>query len=416
MKVCVLGGGGREHALVWRLALDGHEVVAIPGSDAIPGSLGGNLESADAVLETLRAAKAELVVVGPEAPLSRGLANVLRAAGFPVVGPNKDAAELETSKAFAKSFMVKSGVATGGYLEAASARDAVARLADGPVVVKFDGLAAGKGVVVCDDRATAEAAIRDLAASYGQSARFVLEERLVGPEVSLIVLTDGKAVVRFPLARDHKRLGDDDVGPNTGGMGVVAPVTTCDAALQARIEAEIVAPTLRGLSNRGIDYRGFLYFGIMLTEAGPKLLEYNVRFGDPEAEALLPLVRGDLGQALLDCANGVLSNDALAATGRSAVCVVAASPGYPARSTSGLPIRGLERVLSKDVLVFHTGTKRSGTAGEGAWVTAGGRVLNVVGLGANVSEARANAYLAMDEIAFEGKLVRRDIGAREASS
>jgi len=419
VKVCVLGSGGREHALVWRLLQDGHDVLAIPGSDAIPGSLGGALDSAPELTATLSAANVDLVVVGPEAPLSRGLSDALRAAGWPVVGPNMAAAQLETSKAFAKAFMVESGVATGGYLEAASAAEAKARLQDGAVVVKFDGLAAGKGVVVCDDRAQAEAAIQDLAATYGESARFVLEERLSGPEVSLIVLTDGKVVVAFPLAQDHKRLGNGDVGPNTGGMGVVAPVTTCSQEVQSRIEQEIVVPTLRGLAARGLEYRGFLYFGIMLTDAGPKLLEYNVRFGDPEAEALLPLVAGDFGAALLGCANGASVEDALVPTGRSAVCVVAASPGYPARHTKGLRITGLDEPLPEDVLVFHAGTSAGPEEQTGVrrrhgrdWFTDGGRVLNVVGIGDTLDAARDKAYDALAKIRFDGMQVRTDIGAR----
>lgn len=413
MKVCVLGSGGREHALVWRLLEDGHDVRALPGSDAIPGSLGGNLDDEAEVRAALAREACELVVIGPEAPLSRGLSNALRAAGFPVIGPNKEAAELETSKAFAKAFMKKHGVATAAYVEAEGVQPAIAALESGPVVVKFDGLAAGKGVVVCDDRAAAEIALRELSRSYGESARFVLEERLVGPEVSLIVLTDGIRVARFPLAQDHKRLGDGDTGPNTGGMGVLAPVGTCTPEMAARIEAEIVAPTLRGLAAEGLEYRGFLYFGVMLTAAGPKLLEYNVRFGDPEAEALLPLVSGDFGNALRGCAKGELDERALVPTGRASVCVVAASPGYPARSTAGIRITGLDEPLPPDVFVFHAGTKggeSSGTRGR-EWLTAGGRVLNVVGVGDDVASARDKAYDALAKIRFDGMQVRSDIGA-----
>ncbi|MFO0664738.1 MAG: phosphoribosylamine--glycine ligase [Polyangiaceae bacterium] len=409
MKVCVLGGGGREHALVWRLRKDGHEVVALPGSDAIPGSLGGALDGALDVLAIVRAHHVELVVVGPEAPLSKGVADVLRDSGIPVVGPSKKAAQLETSKAFAKAFMTRNGVATSLYQDAASAGDAISLLADGPVVVKFDGLAAGKGVVVCDDRPAAEHAIRELAAVHGDKAHFVMEERLHGPEVSLIVLTDGRYVVRFPLARDHKRLGDGDQGPNTGGMGVIAPVPgVSPEALQA-IDDRIVKPTLEGLEREGLDYRGILYFGIMLTELGPKLLEYNVRFGDPEAEALLPLVGGDFGAALLACARGSLGGASLVATGASSVCVVAASPGYPGASTAGLEIHGLDEEDASDVVVFHAGTKREGDK----WLTAGGRVLNVVGIGNSLTEARAKAYSRLARIRFAEMQFRKDIGARE---
>ncbi len=405
--VAVLGGGGREHALVWRLLQDGRPVVALPGSDAIPGSVPVDLESDPEVVAELRRLAPSLVVIGPEAPLERGLADTLRAEGFAVLGPGKAGARLESSKAFAKDFMVRHGVATARHETVVGLEAGLAALSHFPggVVVKYDGLAAGKGVIVCADRAEAEAAIRELAARHGDGATLLLEERLVGREVSLLALTDGRDLALFPPAQDHKRLGDGDTGPNTGGMGAYCPVPFCNAAVLAEIDAQIVQPTLRGLARDGIAFRGILYFGVMVTAAGPRLLEYNTRFGDPEAQAVLPQVKGDLGALFLATARGEVGSSRIESHAGYTVAVVAAAAGYPGAPVKGTPIEGLDVA---DALVFHAGTRRA--PGGTGFVTAGGRVLSVVARGDSFRAARARAYAAAEQVRFAGMQRRSDVG------
>ncbi len=404
--VAVLGGGGREHALVWRLLQDGRSVVALPGSDAIVGSLPVNLESDVDVVAALRRIGASLVVIGPEAPLERGLADTLRAEGFAVLGPGKRGARLESSKAFAKDFMVRHGVATARHETVRGLDAALAALARFPagVVVKYDGLAAGKGVIVCAERAEAEAAVRELALRHGDDATLLLEERLVGREVSILALTDGRDVALFPPAQDHKRLGDGDTGPNTGGMGAYCPVPFCNAEVLAEIDAQIVRPTLRGLAVDDIPFRGILYFGVMVTAAGPRLLEYNTRFGDPEAQAVLPQVKGDLAQLFSATARGELGAARIESHAGYTVAVVSAAAGYPGTPAKGAAIHGLE---TPDALVFHAGTRR---APGGGFVTAGGRVLSVVARGDTFRAARARAYATAEQVHFEGMQRRSDVG------
>lgn len=408
MKVLVLGGGGREHALVWRLRAEGAQVWALPGNDAIEGSLAGRAESAADVLAACEREQVELVVVGPEAPLAAGVSDALRSKGLLVVGPSAAAAQLETSKIFAKVFMQEFGVATARHVAARGRVDALAAAAtfDDGAAVKFEGLAGGKGVIVADDARGAVAAVVALCAAHGDDAAFVLEERLTGPEVSLIALTDGAAVAAFPLAQDHKRLQDGDQGPNTGGMGAYAPVGWVSAETAARIDADIVQPTLRGLAQRRLDYRGFLYFGVMLTPSGPRLLEYNVRLGDPEAEVLLPLAADGLVARLVECARGQLAPAPIAVRPGFAVDVVLAAQGYPAAPVAGAAILGLDRPTS--ALVFHAGTARA----DGVWRVKGGRVLNVVGQGATLEQALSAAYEAVGHLRFDGMQHRRDIAGK----
>ncbi len=405
MKVAVLGSGGREHALVWRVGRDGHTVACFPGSDGIPGSQPANLADHGGVAQALRAFGAELVVIGPEAPLQAGLADDLRAAGFAVVGPGKAGAQLEASKVFAKQFMLRHGVATARFVAVRGATQALAAIdsLESGIVVKFDGLAAGKGVIVCDDRTQAAQAIAELCAQYGADAPLVLEERLHGREVSVLALVDGERTLLLPAAMDHKRLLDGDLGPNTGGMGAVCPVPWCTADRLAEIERAIVQPTLAGLRADGIAYRGVLYFGVMFGADGPKLLEYNARFGDPETQAVLPMVEGDFTALLVATAAGDLTGHAVQTAAGAAVAAVLAAAGYPGMPRKGDPIVGIGRLATA---VFHAGTRRLGNG----WVSNGGRLLAVLGTGDDVAAARETAYAGLGKLVLGGGQARTDIG------
>ena len=420
MRVLVLGGGGREHALAWRLARDpGVDVVTAPGN---PGSarVGAvrpvDLASPGDMLALAERERVDLTVVGPEAPLDLGVADLFRSAGRTIVGPTRTGAALECSKAFAKAFMQRHRVPTARFAVCttlAEALDTVAGPRFGfPVVVKADGLAAGKGVVIAADRAEAERAVRAAMEDrqFGDAgARLVIEECLSGPEVSFFVLADGERAIEFGTAQDHKRLGDGDHGPNTGGMGAFAPSSLISPALAAKVMSGIVEPVLSGLRAEGAPYCGFLYVSLMLTADGPKVIEFNVRFGDPEAQAVLPLVEGSLADLLMAAATGGLAGRRATFSAARAVGVVLASRGYPATSESGRPIAGLDRAAAlPGALVFHAGTKASGPD----IVSAGGRVLTVVGLGPSYEDAMARAYAAVDAIQFDGMQFRRDIGQK----
>ena len=415
MKVLVIGNGGREHALVWRIARGGHEVIAAPGNPGIellarciPIGV-GELEK---LVDIARAERVDLVVVGPEAPLVAGLADRLRAANVPTFGPNADGARLEGSKAFSKQFFARHGIPTARFRIVSTVADADAAIDElgGKVVVKADGLAAGKGVVVASDVAEAKAAAREMleARRFGDAgATVIVEERIVGREVSVLALTDGKRLEVLPAVEDHKTIFDGDKGPNTGGMGTVSPAWT-NADLLDRITKEILQPTVRGLAADGIDYRGVLYAGVMVDAAGaPYLLEYNCRFGDPETQPIMARMVGDLGAVLAGAARGEMPVGKLAWDARVAVCVVVAAAGYPGAVRTGDPIGGLEHV-GDDVVVFHAGTTRK----DGHLVTTGGRVLGVTALGVSVQQARERAYAVVDAVELDGKQFRRDIGAR----
>jgi phosphoribosylamine--glycine ligase len=356
----------------------------------------------------------DLVAVGPEDPLAAGLADRLEAAGVPVFGHSAAAARIESSKSWSKAFMSEVGIPTARSVavhDLESGRRAIDDIGGGgPVVIKADELMAGKGVVVANDRSEALAALEErLAGRVGGTV--VIEERLEGPEVSLLLLTDGRDYRMLAPSCDHKRAFDGDLGPNTGGMGVYTPTSRIDAALMARIEREIVEPAVLGMAERGHPLRGVLYPGLMLTTDGPKVIEFNARFGDPETQVVLPTTEGDLGEWAIAVANGTLGATPHPTQRGAAVGVALASGGYPGSYVTGFPISGLETVTDDpDVLVFHAGTRWSDS---GQVVTAGGRVMTVVGLGSDLATAREKAYAAAGEISFEGMMMRSDIAARE---
>lgn len=412
MRVCVVGSGAREHALAHVLSRSA-EVVVTPGNPGIAGAPGVRVTAAPAV-----EVEADLYVVGPEAPLVDGLADRLRARGRPVLGPGADGARLEGSKAFMKELAGAAGVPTAAWSSfdrLDEARSFLRRL-PGPYVVKTDGLAAGKGVLVTDDLAEAEADVEAKlsGSAFGEAGRrVVVEEGMAGEELSLLALCDGSRLVVLPPAQDHKRLCDGDHGPNTGGMGASSPVPAATGAVVDDAVERVLLPTVAELRRRGIDYRGVLYAGLMLTDEGPKLVEYNVRFGDPEAEVVLPRCGGDLAVLFLAAAEGRL-DEAPPVVDDVAVCVVLAARGYPTATETGAVVEGLERAGTVGgVTIFHAGTSRGP---DGALRVAGGRVLAVSALGATVSEARSRAYSAVDLLRFDGMQYRRDIAAVATSA
>jgi len=415
MRILVLGSGAREHALAWKLSRETGvtRVICAPGNPGIARTIPTTpvdvLDTA-AVIRIVEREKIDLTVVGPEAPLGNGLADRFEAEGRRVFGPTKGAAQLETSKAFAKDFMQRHGVPTAAYRVCASADAALSAIRSGEfgdaLVVKADGLAAGKGVVVAPDRATAEAAVNAamIDRSFGDAgSRVVLEELLTGPEVSFFVVADGERYVPLLSAQDHKRIFDDDKGPNTGGMGVFSPSPLMDAALQSQIEKTIVEPVLKGMAAEGNPFRGFLYCGLMLTPDGPKVIEFNVRFGDPEAQVVLPLL-GSLSELLIG-----KTQDSRPSTTVS-VGVVLAAHGYPGDVRSGDVIHGLDDVARDcpDVQLFFGGVKQQGSG----LVTSGGRVLTVMATAPTYQVAIARAYEAASKITFDGMQYRRDIGKK----
>ncbi|WP_347302600.1 phosphoribosylamine--glycine ligase [Croceibacterium sp. TMG7-5b_MA50] len=421
MNILLLGGGGREHALAWKLAqsrllADGGRLFAAPGNPGIAQH--AELVILDvtdhAAITAFCAAEAVgLVVVGPEAPLVNGLADTLRDAGVPVFGPSKAAAQLEGSKGFTKDLCARHTIPTAGYVRVESVADALAALDRfaAPFVLKADGLAAGKGVVIAETRADAEAAIPDMLADEG--AALVIEEFMHGEEASLFAITDGTTILTFGSAQDHKRVGDGDTGPNTGGMGAYSPARVLTAELEAEAMERILRPTVAAMAAEGMPYSGVLYAGLMLTDEGPKLVEYNCRFGDPECQVLMPRLQGDLGEYLLASALGRLADlPPPAFAPDPALTVVLAANGYPATPEKGGPIGGIDTAEATGALVFHAGTAIDG---EGRLVAAGGRVLNVTASGPDVRHAQMTAYRAVDAIDFPTGFCRRDIGWREVA-
>jgi phosphoribosylamine--glycine ligase len=409
-RVVVVGSGGREHALAWALAKS-TQVIVTPGNDGMRAQ-GFFCTSASPV-----DLDADLFVVGPEIPLVAGLADTLRAQGKLVFGPGADGAQLEGSKAYMKDLLAAANVPTADYGSFDDLDSALAMLSrmKAPYVIKTDGLAAGKGVLVTDSYAEAEADLREKLSgrAFGDAGtRVVIEECLVGEECSLLVLCDGARAVPLIPAQDFKRVGDGDHGANTGGMGAFAPLGAMTASLIENVMVRIIEPTLRELKRRGVEYRGVLYAGIMLTVDGPKLLEYNVRFGDPETQVVVPLFSDSLFSVLSAAADGRLF-DAPRFVPRAAVTVVLAAEGYPQAPRSGDLISGLSddgQLAESDdaVTIFHAGTRRS----DEGFVTAGGRVLDVTALGDSVSEARERAYAAAAKITFRGRVMRTDIASR----
>jgi phosphoribosylamine--glycine ligase len=424
MRVLVVGSGGREHALAWKIARSPRvgRVLAAPGSDGMARAAEcfADVKAGDAAALAVlaRRERVDLVVIGPEEPLANGVADRLREAGLAVFGPSQAAARLEGSKAFARAFMARHGIPHPRF-EVCGEREAAlaaVRARGGRCVVKADGLAAGKGVAVCTSAAEAEAALDELMGQrrFGAAGeRVVVEDVLAGEEASYYAISDGTQVATLAAAQDHKRALDGDRGENTGGMGAYAPAPLVTPPVEKRILEEIVHPTLAGLRSEGMPYQGVLYVGLMIDPAGaPSVVEFNVRFGDPETQALVLAMDGDLLPLLDGAARGNLEPGAAGVTG-AAVCVVLASAGYPRAIETGKPITGLEAAeADPDVVVFHAGTRRAG----GAFVSAGGRVLGVTARGADVAAARARAYAAADRIHFDGMQLRRDIAARALRS
>jgi phosphoribosylamine---glycine ligase len=425
MNVLIVGGGGREHALAWKIARE----PGVAGLFCTPGNPGiarvarlvaVDPSDVDALCALTAHASIDLTIVGPELPLDRGVVDRFRRERRRIFGPVRAAAQLECSKVFAKQFMARHGIPTARYRVCENAHDARTLLASGefgfPVVLKADGLAAGKGVVVAADRDEAEEAVRAAMEQrvFGEAgARLVIEECLSGPEVSFFAVCDGTRAVPLTSAQDHKRAFDGDRGPNTGGMGAFAPSPLLDAGLQDQVMREIVEPVLRGMRAEGTEYRGFLYAGLMLTCAGPKVIEFNVRFGDPEAQAVMPLIESDLLPLLSSAADGRLASGTLRMKDGVSVGVVIASGGYPGSVKSGIPIFGLDEAERVEgVTIFHAGTAMK----DNQIVTAGGRVLTVVATGADYHEARARAYDAAARIHFDGIQYRRDIGLKALQS
>jgi phosphoribosylamine--glycine ligase len=415
MNVLLIGSGGREHALAWKLAqsplLDTLFIApGNPGTAQIGRNVPIDALNIPMVIEVAQRERIGLVVVGPEAPLAAGLADACLRAGIPVFGPTAAAARIESSKAFAKRLMIDARIPTAEarIFDDPDAAVAFVRSSGRVWVVKADGLAAGKGVIVPETVSETLDAIRLLSATRA-GGRLLLEERLSGPEVSLIALCDGERALPLLPAQDHKRLRDGDAGPNTGGMGAYAPAPHLTSSDIAELTALIILPALRALAAAGSPFRGALYAGLMLTEHGPRVLEFNARFGDPEAQAILPLLQGDLLAALLTCAGqGRLHDDMVHWSSDAAACVVLAAEGYPDTPQRGDVISGIDAVTDPHVCIFHAGT---------AWennqlVTAGGRVLGVTGIGASLREALTRAYAAIDLIHFRGMHYRHDIGAR----
>ncbi|MFO7303110.1 MAG: phosphoribosylamine--glycine ligase [Acidobacteriota bacterium] len=420
MNILVLGSGGREHALVWRLAADPDVTGLIaapgnPGMAALARCVPVDLTDPQAVLDLARRERVDLTVVGPEAPLALGLGAVFRQAGAAILGPGPLGAALESSKVQAKHFMAQYGIPTARFAVCEQLDTALAEVARhdfaSPLVIKADGLAGGKGVVIAEDRASAEAAVRAAMVdrTFGEAgARLVIEECLSGPEVSAFYLCDGYRAVPLSTAQDHKRIFDADRGPNTGGMGAFSPSPLATPDMLAFVRSRIVEPVLRGMREAGEPYVGFLYVSLMLTDDGPKVIEFNVRFGDPEAQVVLPRLEGRFAQALRAAAEGRLAGVSLQESADRCVGVVVASRGYPASSESGRPIEGLDAAAAEGTLVFHAGT----AADNGRIVTAGGRVLTIVGRAASFEAAMQTAYRGVDRVRFDGMQFRRDIGQK----
>lgn len=422
MKILVIGAGGREHALAWALKKSPRvtELVCAPGNggmETLARCVPINMKDLDDLLRVVAAEHPDLTVVGPELPLSLGLVDELKRRGLRVFGPTRAAAQLESSKAFAKRFMQRHKIPTANYVVSTNAKEALDALHRFhlPVVVKADGLAAGKGVLICESKAEAEAAIDGLFSGklLGEAAQaVVLEEFLQGEELSFLLLADGKHVTPLVPAQDHKRLGEGDTGPNTGGMGVYSTDEMLDAQMRDWLLHHVAQPTINGMAAEEMPFSGVLYCGLMMTARGPMVLEYNARFGDPETQVIMARLDSDLVDALLACAEGRLSDTQLRWKPGAAACVVAASGGYPGSYTNGYKITGLEDAERvPGVVIFHAGTTRI----DGETRTNGGRVLAVTASADSLKKALDHAYESMARIQFEGMHFRRDIGHRALS-
>lgn len=418
MKVCVIGNGGREHALAWRLSISPSvtKVYAIPGSAAMSDCaelVGIDWQQSDHLISFLKDNQVDLVVVGPEAPLVAGLADVLNKAGIPVFGPSKAAAQLEGSKVFAKDLMKKYNIPTAAYENFTDPDAAIKYLeteAKFPIVLKADGLALGKGVLICNTLEEAKDGVKEimLDKKFGSAGNeMVIEEFMTGREVSVLSFVDGNTIKTMTSAQDHKRAGDGDTGLNTGGMGTFSPSPFYTKEVEDFCNKYVYQATVDAMKAEGRPFKGIIFFGLMLTPDGPKVLEYNARFGDPEAQVVLPRMKNDIIEVMEACIDGTLDQIDLQFEDNAAVCVVLASDGYPVKYDKGLPITGLEEFDKHDgYYCFHAGTKFDGDQ----IVTNGGRVLGVTAKGKDLKEARANAYAATEWVKFDNKYMRHDIG------
>lgn len=419
MNILLIGSGGREHALAWKLAQSPlcHKLYAAPGNPGIAGE--AELVALDAtdhaaIGNFCREKQIGLVVIGPEGPLVDGLGDYLRAADIPVFGPDKAAARLEGSKGFTKDLCTRANIPTAAYARHDNAESALADLPRFglPVVIKADGLAAGKGVIIAKGRAEAEEAVRSIfGGSFGQAgAQLVIEEFMTGEEASFFALTDGRDIISFGSAQDHKAVGDGDIGPNTGGMGAYSPAPIVTPAIEAEIMEKIIRPTVQTLAAENMPYCGVLFAGLMLTAEGPKLIEYNCRFGDPECQVLMSRFQGDLAALMLAVATGALASaETPELDEKSAITVVMAAKGYPGTPEKGGHIRNIDQAEAQGVKIFHAGTAMA----DGELVANGGRVLNITAMADTVSMAQTMAYRAIDRLDFPDGFCRHDIGWRE---
>lgn len=417
MKVLVVGSGGREHALCWKIAQrPDTEVYVAPGNIGmvdVATLVNIKVDDIAGLVDFAKAEGIDLTVVGPELPLTLGIVDAFQEAGLACFGPNKAAAKLEGSKAFSKELMKKYGIPTAAFDTFTDVEKAKAFVDEigVPCVVKADGLAAGKGVIICMTREEADKAIEDMLTDHAfgdASATIVIEEYMVGPEVSVLAFADGKTVLPMVSAQDHKRIFDGDKGPNTGGMGAYSPAPVYTEALSAEVNKTIIEPTIAAMAAEGTPFTGILYTGLMLTEKGPRVLEYNVRFGDPETQPIMVRMKSDIVALFQACVDGKLDEATLEWHDEAAVCVIMASGGYPASSENGVPIHGLDDIAAEEAIVFHSGTAEK----DGEIVTNGGRVLGVTAKDATIKGAIDKAYAAVEKINFDHMQFRRDIGAR----
>lgn len=411
MRIAIIGSGGREHAISWKLSqnIDQDNIYVIPGNGGIKNSINLNINNFNVIKNFCLEDEIELIIVGPEQPLANGIAEYFKDSEVKVFGPTQNAARLESSKIWAKNFMKKYDVATSQFwtfnkLEQA---DTIINELNGQLVVKYDGLAAGKGVYVCSNIEEAHNALKDLEKKYGSEINFLIEKRLYGKELSIIGITDGKSIKLLSSSQDHKQLCDGDKGPNTGGMGAYCPVGFLDDNLLKSIKLNIINPTLEGIKQENMDYIGFIYFGLMITDNGSKLLEYNVRLGDPEAEVILPALKSDLSEIIKSCYDGTLEDFNVEFSNEYYVDVVLTSGGYPETYKTGYEISGLDKI-DNDIIVFHSGTKYE----KGKIITSGGRVLNIVGHNIELKSAIERVYKEIKKVSFENMYYRTDIGKR----
>ncbi len=411
-KIAIIGSGGREHALAWKFAqtLTWENVFTLPGNGGIPNSHFVDTNNFTEIETFCKKNEIDLIFVGPEQPLANGIVNFFEGKDIKVFGPDKEAAKLEASKIFAKQFMKKYGVATADFQIFNNIEDAknIIEEKNGNLVIKFDGLAAGKGVFVCSSVNEANSALQELEKIYGRNVNFLIEDKISGDEISIIGFTDGNTIKLLQTSQDHKQLLDGDKGPNTGGMGAYSPVPGISKNLMQKINDKIVSPTLKGIKAENFNYKGVIYFGIMVKNNEAYLLEYNVRFGDPETEVLLPALKNDLYEIVNACLSGKLENVNFEFEEDYFADVVLVSGGYPKKYNKGYVINGLKNI-SENTLIFHAGTKKE----AGVMLTNGGRVLNVTGRGKTLNKALDNAYKEVNKIYFKNMFFREDIGKRK---